>query len=123
MNAQLQDLQVPLHEALERLVLKDERSLPFVVVEEVVLKTDGIPKAFVQWCTKDGKLLFDVPWAKIVGEPMEIYPSIHRAIELFRRARVCDDERLLIIEDEQRSGGDGERFGVIFPEAFVVRKA
>lgn len=66
--------------------------------------------SFVQWCTKDGQLLFDVPWAKIVGEPMEIAPSIERALKLLRGVGVCDDDRVLIDEHNQSGGhGDGER--------------
>jgi len=117
------DLREPLTRALERLCAKDENRLPYVFVEEVVQKNAGIQKAFVQWCTKDGKLLFDVPWANVVGEPMTIDASITRAIELLRGVGVCDDERVLVIEDDQKKPPrDGERLGVIFPEDFVVKK-
>ena len=123
MNYLLSEAEEPIRKALERLMLKDEECLPYVFVEEVVRKNEGIPKAFVQWCTKDGKLLFDVPWAKIVAEPMGIDVSVTRAIELLRGVGVCDDERVLVIEDDQKKPPrDGERLGVIFPEDFVVKK-
>lgn len=102
------ELREPLTAALERLVAKEEGKLPYVFVEEVVQKNAGITKAFVQWCTKEGRLLFDVPWANVNGEPMEIAPSIERALVLLRGVGVFDDDRLLIIEGDQRGKGDGE---------------
>jgi len=106
-NYPLSEAEEPIRRALERLLTKDEGRLPYVFVEEVVQKNEGIPKAFVQWCTKDGKLLFDVPWADIVGEPMTIDASAARAIELLRGVGVCDDDRVIIFEDDQRKD-DGE---------------
>lgn len=102
MNYMLHELEEPLRRALERLISKAEVDLAFVVAQKV---TDE--SVFVQWCTKDGRLLFDVPWAKIVGEPMSVDASIDRAVDLLRGVGVCDDDRVLIIEDDQRDRGDG----------------
>ena len=107
MNYLLSEAEEPIRQALKRLLKKNERRLPYVFVEEVVQKNEGIPKAFVQWCTKDGQLLFDVPWAIIRGESVEIDASVILAIKLLRGVGVCDDDRVLIVEDDQRKD-DGE---------------
>ena len=107
MNCLLSEAEEPIRQALERLVAKDEGRLPYVFVEEVVQKNAGIRKAFVQWCTKDGKLFFDVPWANIDGEQMSIDASVARAVGLLRGVGVFDDDRVIIFEEDQNKG-DGE---------------
>lgn len=107
MNYLLSELAEPLKCALERLRAKNEALSPFVIAQKV---TDQ--SVFVQWCTKDGRLLFDVPWAYIYAEPMTLEDSVDLAFDLLRERGVRHDDRILIVEEQNRVKGDRERWPI-----------
>ena len=97
MNYLLSEAEEPIRQALERLVAKDEKLLPFVSVEKV-----GDRNVFVQFCTKDGVLLFDVPKLKITAETTPEFGALNAVATLGLSLGVSLDERVSIFEEDQR---------------------
>lgn len=105
MNYLLSEAEEPIRQALERLVAKDESTLPFVSVERV-----GDSKVFVQFATKDGVLYFDVPKLGIyLAETTPELGACNAVATLGLSLGVSLDERVSIYEEDQRPPSKGER--------------
>lgn len=106
MNHLLSEAETPIREALERLVAKDEKNRPFVVIDKV-----GCPDVFVQFATKHGVLYFDVPMILISLQPTEPEAgAILATAALSVALGVGQDERVLIHEEEDKGRGKGLMF-------------
>lgn len=104
MNYPLSESEEPIRQALERLVAKNERTLPVVVIEKV-----GNPKVFVQFATKGGVLYFDVPKLGIrLAEPAAYSTpklgAVNAVATLGVSLGVGLDERVEIYEEDQEPG-------------------
>ncbi len=108
MNYLLSEAEEPIRRALERLVEKDVRLHPFVIIDKV-----GRPDIFIQFAirVRDRALCFDVPALGIVLE--ETTPTVGATLGVEAFSAVFGlglDERVLIHEEEDRSSGRGIPF-------------
>lgn len=109
MNHLLAEAEEPIRQALERLVAKDIGRRPFVVVSEV-----GRSDLFVQFVmrVRDRALVFDVPRLGIVNEPT-LGPEEAAGLAFTTFVGTFGttlSTRVLILEEEDNSGGKGIPF-------------
>jgi hypothetical protein len=107
-NYLLAEAEAPIRHALERLVEKDVRLHPFVIIDKV-----GRPDIFIQFAMRmrDRALCFDVPALGIVLE--ETTPAVGAVlgVEAFLAVfQLTPDVRVLIHEEEDKSSGRGVPF-------------
>ena len=108
MNHLLSEAEEPIRQALERLVAKDEKRRPFVVIDKV-----GRPDVFVQFAVRprDRILCFDVPLVGVVLQPTDPESgAILATAALSVALGVGQDERVLIHEEEDKGRGKGLMF-------------
>ena len=99
MNYLLSEAEVPIRQALERLLDKDDTPHSFVVVHKV-----GTPDVFVRFSgSKGAPLLFEVPAFRISFEEVTPTEGAFRATTELIMLGILPDECVVIHEEEEET--------------------